>query len=70
MNSSSKDYVGRLIKLRPECFVRMLQQACLPKAAIENCFLVSAAIRQKGKQLVCHGAHLRLLVSPADVELV
>lgn len=64
-----KRYVGRIVKLRPECFAPLLDRARLKKAEIENRFLVGATNWKQGK-LVCYGAHLRFLVSPTDVVLV
>jgi len=66
---SLKMYVGRIVKLRPERFARLLQRAKLTKVDMENRFLVGAA-NWKKRKLVCYGADLRFLVSPAEVVLV
>lgn len=63
------EYVGRIVELRPEHVTALLRRAHLKKAEIENRFLVSAANWKQGK-LVCYGADLRFLVSPAEVVLI
>ena len=64
-----KSFIGRLVKLRPESFTRLLLQKHLQKSALENLFLVCATIGRNGK-LVCHGGSHRVLVSLAEVMLV
>ena len=64
-----KSFIGRLVKLRPESFTRLLLQKHLQKSALENIFLVCAAIRRNGR-LVCYGGSHRILVSLTEVVLV
>ena len=64
-----KSFIGRLVKLRPESFARLLLQKQIRKSTLENLFLVCAAIGRKGK-LVCYGGSHRVLVSPTEVVLV
>lgn len=64
-----KSFIGRLVKLRPESFTRLLLQKQIRKNTLENLFLVCAAIRRNGK-LVCYGGSHRVLVSLAEVVLV
>lgn len=67
--SKLRSFVGRLVKLRPEPLARLLLQKRVQKSALENLFLVCAAIGRSGK-LVCYGGSHRVLVSLTDVVLV
>ncbi|GAB4437461.1 MAG: hypothetical protein OHK0026_02770 [Rhodocyclaceae bacterium] len=62
-------YLGKLVRLRPASFAALLAAARRRGLDLENRFLV-AAVSGRKRFLVCYGADLRLVVSPARVELV
>lgn len=61
-----QQYVGHIVHLQPAIFNVLWASASRQGRSLENLFVVGAVNRKK---LVCYGAHLRLVVAPADVVL-
>lgn len=62
-------YIGRLVRIHPGQFGKLLDRARRRGQFLENRFLIGA-VTGKGRKLVCYGFNLRLEVAAGDIVLV
>ncbi|MDR1367477.1 MAG: hypothetical protein LBJ76_02015 [Candidatus Accumulibacter sp.] len=66
-----QSYVGKLVRLNKQIFLKLKDRATRQGHALENYFLVTAVTVNKNvKKLICYGANFCVVVDAADVVLV
>jgi len=68
MNKLEK-YVGRIVRLNKQAYLRVAGRRKYGTEDQENCFLVAAIDRQM-RRLICYGANCRIDVGPGEIVLI
>jgi hypothetical protein len=62
-------YVGRIVRLNQQVFLKIARRAKERGISLENRFLVSG-VSSGVRRLICYGASFRVMVGVADVVLI